>query len=79
MYKFAHLYIHKINVQNNKGETRKNALWVFVLLHCQALHGGSELCFFCFLKRLRNSAGSHVTKADVGGWTRSPSATCTHH
>lgn len=48
LYKFAHLYIHKINVQNNKGETRKNALWVFVLLHCQALQGGSELCFFLF-------------------------------
>lgn len=78
LYKLAHLYIRKIHAQKTKGETRKNTLWIFVLLHCQALQGGSELWFFCVLKWLRNSVGSHVTKANVRGWTRCPGTTSSH-
>lgn len=78
LYKLAHLYIRKIHAQKTKGETRKNTLWIFVLLHCQALQRGSELWFFCVLKWLRNSVGSHVTKANVRGWTRCPGTTSSH-
>lgn len=39
LYKSAHLYIHKINVKQTKGETRKDTFWIFLLQCCQALQG----------------------------------------